>query len=139
LLEDQLETQERVHKTLRYVKIIEVKMQDHIPQQVTQLEEVIQQLQQCIMDLDLRTVPEKPQEIRDLREATARSAVDRLKTLASECKQLSTRSAQTYETLEENPELQTLEAQLHEEKKHADVIQAQLNSVTPIERMNRFS
>jgi hypothetical protein len=48
---------------------------------------------------------ETPQEIRDLREATARSAVDRLKTLALEYKQLSTRSAQTYETLTENPEL----------------------------------
>jgi hypothetical protein len=116
LLAEQLETQERVHKALRSVTIIEVKMEDRLPQQVTQLEEVIQQLQQCIMDLELHTVPETPQEIRDLREATARSAVDRLKTLASECRQLSTRSAQTYETLTENPELQTLEAQLHEAK-----------------------
>jgi hypothetical protein len=106
---------------------------------VTQLEEVIQQLQQCIMDLELRTVPETPQEIRDLREATARSTVDRLKTLALECKQLSTRSAQTYETLTENPELQTLEAQLQEAKQHADVLQAQLKSVTPVERMKRFT
>jgi hypothetical protein len=103
LLAEQLETQERVHKALRSVTIIEVKMEDHLPQQVTQLEAVIQQLQQCIMDLELRTMPETPQEIRDLREATARSAVDRLKTLASECRQLSTRSTQTYETLAENP------------------------------------
>jgi hypothetical protein len=50
--------------------VIEVKMEDHFPQQVTQLEEVIQQLQQCITDLELYTVPKNPQEIRDLREAT---------------------------------------------------------------------
>jgi hypothetical protein len=83
-------------------------------------------------------VPETPQEIRDLREATARSAVDRLKTLASECRQISTRSTQTYETLTENPKLQTLEAQLHQAKQHADVLQAQLKSVTLVERMKRF-
>jgi hypothetical protein len=112
LLAKQLETQERVHKALRFVTIIEVKMEDHLPRQVTRLEEVIQQLQQRITDLELRTVPETPQEIRDLREATSRSAVAQLKTLASECRQLSTRSAQTYETLAENPESQTLEAQL---------------------------
>jgi hypothetical protein len=44
-------------------------------------------------------MPETPQEIRDLREATDRSAVGRLKTLDLECRNLSTRSAQTYETL----------------------------------------
>jgi hypothetical protein len=73
--------------------IIEVKMQDCLPQQVTQLEEVIQQLQQRIIDLELCTMPETPQEIRDLREAISQSAVARLKNLASECRQLSTRSA----------------------------------------------
>jgi hypothetical protein len=87
------------------VIVIEVKMEDHLPQQVTQLEEVIQQLQQRIMVLELRIVPETPQEIRDLREATSRSVVGRLKTFALECKQLSARSAQTYETLAENPEI----------------------------------
>jgi flagellar biosynthesis chaperone FliJ len=75
LLAEQLEIQERVHKALHSVTVIEVKMEDYLPQQVTQLEEVIQQLQQCIMDMELYTVPENPQEIRDLREATARSAV----------------------------------------------------------------
>jgi hypothetical protein len=85
--------------------VIEVKMEDHLPQQVTQLEEVIQQLQQCITDLELQTMPKTPQEIRDLREATAQSAVSRLKTFALECKQLSARSIQTYETLAKNPEL----------------------------------
>jgi hypothetical protein len=76
------------------------------------------------MDLELCTVPETPQEIRDLREATAQIAVGKLKTFALECKQFSTRSAQTYETLAENPELQTLEAQFQEAKQHADTLQA---------------
>jgi hypothetical protein len=103
LLVEKLEVQERVHKALRSVTIIEVKMEDCLPQQVTQMEEVIHQLQQCITDLELHTVLKTPQEIRDLREATARSAVNRLKTLASKCRHLSTRSAQTYENLAENP------------------------------------
>ena len=68
-----------------------------------QLEEVIQQLQQRITDLELHTMPETPQEIRYLREATTQSAIDQLKNLASECRQLSTRSAHTYETLAVNP------------------------------------
>jgi 3-phenylpropionate/cinnamic acid dioxygenase small subunit len=41
LLVEKLETEERVHKALRSVTIIEVKMEDRLPQQVTQLEEVI--------------------------------------------------------------------------------------------------
>jgi hypothetical protein len=139
LLAEQLEVQERVHKALHSVTVIEVKMEDRLPQQVTQLEEVIQQLQQCITDLELRTMPETPQEIRDLREATARSTVGRLKTFALECKQLSARSTQTYETLTENPELQTLEAQLQEAKQHADTLQAQIKTLTPVERMKRFT
>jgi hypothetical protein len=72
---------------------------------VVQLKEVIQQLQQRIANLELRTVPETPQEIRDLREATTLSAVGKMKSLALECKHLSSRSAQTYENLTENPEL----------------------------------
>jgi chromosome segregation ATPase len=138
LLAEQLEVQERVHRALRSVTVIEVKIEERVPQQVAQLEEVIQQLQQRIIDLELRTMPETPQEVRDLREATARSAVGRLKTLALECKQLSARSTQTYENLTENPELQTLEAQLQEAKKHADTLQAQLKALTPVERMKQF-
>jgi hypothetical protein len=74
------------------------------------------------MDLELRIVPETPQKIRDLREATAWSTVGRLKTFALECKQLSARSTQTYETLAKNPKLQTMEAQLQEAKQHADML-----------------
>ena len=44
-LAKQLEVQERIHKALHSVTVIEVNMEDRLPQQVTQLEEVIQQLQ----------------------------------------------------------------------------------------------
>jgi hypothetical protein len=74
-LAKKLEVQERVHKARHSVTVIEVNFEDRLPQQVTQLEEVIQQLQQRIMDLELCTVPKTPQEIRDLRKATARSTV----------------------------------------------------------------
>jgi hypothetical protein len=102
---------------------------------VAQLEEVIQQLQQRIADLELRTMPETLQDVRDLREATGCSVVDRLKALALECKQLSNCSAQTYENLNENPELQALESQLQEAKKHADTLQVQLKALSVVERM----
>jgi hypothetical protein len=91
------------------------------------------------MDLELCTIIETPQEIRDLREATARSEVGRLKTFALECKQLSARSVQTYETLTENQELKTLEAQLQEAKQHADTLQMHIKTLTPVERMKRFA
>jgi uncharacterized protein YaaN involved in tellurite resistance len=67
LLEEKLEVQERIHKALHSMTVIEVKTKDYLPQQVTQLEEVIQQIQQRIMDLELRIVPKTPQEIRYLR------------------------------------------------------------------------
>jgi hypothetical protein len=70
----------------------------------------------CIVDMELHTVPETPQEIRYIREATSHNTVGRMKALSLECKQLSSRSAQTYENLTENPELQALESQLQEAK-----------------------
>jgi hypothetical protein len=91
------------------VIILEIQIEERVPQQVAQLEGVIQQLQQCITDLELHIVPDTPQEIRDLREAIARSAVERIKSFALEYKQLSSKSIQTYESLMENPELRALE------------------------------
>jgi len=44
---------------------IEVKVEDQVMKQVVQLEEVIQQIQQHIAYLDLCTMPETPQEVRD--------------------------------------------------------------------------
>jgi len=84
LLAEQLEVKERVNRALRSVTIIETKAKERVPQQVVQLEEVIQQLQQCIADLELRVVPETPQDVRDQREETARSVVETLKALVGE-------------------------------------------------------
>jgi hypothetical protein len=54
-----------------------------------------------------------------------------------ECKQLSDRSAQTYERLTEDPELKALESQLQEEKQQAEIVQAQLKPLSAFERMKR--
>jgi hypothetical protein len=109
-LAEQLEVKEMVHRALCSVKVLEVETEERVLQQVAQLKEVIQQLQQRIADLELCTMPEAPQDVRDQREATARNAVDKLKSLALECKQPSNRSAQTYEYLTENRELQALQS-----------------------------
>jgi hypothetical protein len=87
--------------------------------QVGKLVEAIQQLQARVAELELQAVPSTPQEVRDQREETARSAVERIRALATECKKLSDRSAQTYESLAEDPELRRLEAQLQEAKQQA--------------------
>jgi hypothetical protein len=60
--------------------------------------------------------------VRDQREATTRGAVERIKTLAMECKQISDHSAQIYERLTENLELKALDAQLQEAKQQAETI-----------------
>ena len=65
---------------------------------------------------------ETPQDVRDQREATARSIVERIKSLAMECNKLTNHSAQTYEQLTENPELKVLELQLQEAKQQAETI-----------------
>jgi hypothetical protein len=80
-------------------------------------------------------MPETPQDVRDQREATSRSEVDILKYLSLECKKLSNHNARTYEDVTENLELQALELQLKEEKKHADTLQAQLKALSAMERM----
>jgi hypothetical protein len=87
--------------------------------------------------LELHAVPETPQYVREQREATARSIVERLKDLTLECNNLTDRSAQTYEQLMENPKLKALELQLHEAKYKAKNIQAQLKSLSIVERMKR--
>ena len=75
-----------VNKALLSMAVVEVKEEEWFPQQVVQLEEVIQQLQQCIAYLELRTVPETAQDVRDQREVTSRSVVEWLKVVTLECK-----------------------------------------------------
>jgi hypothetical protein len=123
LLAEQLKVKEMVNRALHSVTLIEVKAEDQVPKKVVQLEEVIQQLQQHITDLELRVVPENPQDVRDQREATTQSIFERIKALTLECKKLIDQSAQTYEQLTKNPELKALESQLQEAKYQAEKIQ----------------
>jgi len=84
--------------------------------------EVIQQLQQRVVELEIQTIPQTPQEVRDQWELNAQGVVERIKALVAECKQLSRRSAQIYEKLSEDPELKKLESQIEEENKHANIL-----------------
>jgi hypothetical protein len=135
LLAEQLEVKEAVNKALLSVTVVEIKAEDRVTQQVEKLEEVIQQLHQCITNLELRAVPKTQHDVKDQSEATTRSAVERLKAFAMEYKQLSDRSALTYERLPEIPKLRALEAQLQEAKYQAEMIQAQLKLMSAVERM----
>jgi hypothetical protein len=107
---------EAVTRALRSVSGLAQIEEDTVESQVEKLVEAIQQLQARVVELELQAVPSTPQEVRDQREETARSTVERIKALALECKKLSSRSAQTYERLAEDPELRTLESQLQEAK-----------------------
>jgi hypothetical protein len=95
---------------------LEKKEEDLMEHQVAHLAEAIQQLQQRIAYLQLQTLSSTLQDVRDQREATAQSAVERIRALALECKRLSSKSAQTYEQLTKDPKLKTLESHLREEK-----------------------
>jgi hypothetical protein len=97
LLAEHLGVKEAVSKALRSMTGLDQKVEEPVEHQVAQLVEVIQQLQQKITDLELRTVPSTPQDVRDQRESTARSTVERIRAFSLEFQQLSSRSAQTYE------------------------------------------
>jgi Ni,Fe-hydrogenase I large subunit len=83
---------------------------DSVEMKVGNLAKAIQHLQARIMELELKVVPSTMQEVHDQREEASKSTVGRIRTLALECKQLSDRSAQTYEHLAEYPMLRKLEA-----------------------------
>ena len=83
-------------------------------------------------------MPDTLQDVRDQRDETARSIVERIKALAMECKQLIDRSAQTFDRLTENLELKALESQLQEAKYQYETIQVQLKPLSAMERMKRF-
>jgi hypothetical protein len=76
--------------------------------------------------------------VRDQREESTKNTVVRIIALASECKQLSDRNAQTYECLAEDPELRKLEAQLQEARQQAFSMQVQMKFLTAVEIMNRY-
>jgi chaperonin GroEL (HSP60 family) len=82
-------------------------------------------------------VPETPQDVRDLKEATTHNKINRLKDLALECNKMSDQSAQTYENLTEKLELQVLESRLQEAKQHVDTVQVQLKALSVVDKMKR--
>jgi hypothetical protein len=67
--------------------------------QVGNLIEAIQQLQERVEELEIQVVPSTLQEVRDQREEIARSVVEIIRALASECKKLSDRSAKPMRAL----------------------------------------
>jgi hypothetical protein len=73
--------------------------------------------------------------VSDQRKEAAKNAVEGIREITSECKQLSDQSVQTYERLAEDPELKKLEAQFQEMKQHASTVQAQMKLLTIVEKM----
>jgi hypothetical protein len=121
-LTGEIEVKEAVNKALCSVIGLEPQVEDRVEHQVEKLAESIHQLQQRIENLELCTVPNTLQDVRDQREATAQSTVERIKSFAMECKKLIDRSSQTYEKITENEKLKALESQLQEAKKQAETI-----------------
>jgi hypothetical protein len=101
------------------------------------LVETLQQLQTRITNLEAQTIPSTPQEVHDQREETDKNTLIRIRSLTSDCKQLSDISTQTYERLVEDPELRKLEAQLQEAQQHAFSVQSQMKLLTTLEIMKR--
>jgi hypothetical protein len=137
MLVEKLEVKEAVKRELCSMTILEIKEEDRVTQQVDQLAEAIQQLQQCIEDLVLCTVLDTPWDVRDEREETSQSAVEKIKDISIGCKKLSGHSDQMYEKLTKNPELKALESQLQEAKYQAETIQSKLMPLSAMERMKR--
>jgi VIT1/CCC1 family predicted Fe2+/Mn2+ transporter len=65
LLAKQIGIEEAVNRAFLSVTGLEQKAEEPIERQVTKLAEVIQQLQQRVMELELQTIPQTPQEVRD--------------------------------------------------------------------------
>ena len=84
---------EVINRALHSVIGLEIQVEDRVTHQVEQLIEAIQQLQQQIADLELFTVPNTPQDVRDQRETTTQSIVERIKALAMECNKLTDHNA----------------------------------------------
>jgi hypothetical protein len=105
---------EEVSKSCLYVPGLAHEEKEPVEAQIVKLTDTLQQLQARIIELETQTIPNAPQEVRDQREEIDNNTVVIIRALASECKQLSDRSAHTYERLTEDPELRKLEAQLQE-------------------------
>jgi vacuolar-type H+-ATPase subunit D/Vma8 len=80
---------EAVTKALRSMSYLTQIEEDTVESQVEKLDEAIQQLQVRVAELEQQVMPSTPQEVRDKREETYRSAVERIKALSLELNQLS--------------------------------------------------
>jgi len=88
---------ETVHRALRSVTGLELQDEERVMHQVEQLTEAVQYIQKQITYLELHTIPDTPQDVRDQKDSTYRSVVERIKSLSMECKKMSDHNAQTYE------------------------------------------
>jgi len=141
-LTNKVRVKEATNRELHYVTGLEHIEEYPMEIQVAKLVAAIQKLQQRVAELELQEVPSTPQEVQYQREEIAWSAVHRIKALALECKQISSRSAQNYERLTKDLqlktldlELKTLDSHLQEEKQQATTLQAQLKPLLAVERM----
>jgi hypothetical protein len=75
-----------VNRAFLSITGLEKKREEPFECQLMKLVEVIQQLQQRVMELKLQTIPSTPQEVHDQRELNSQRTVERIKTLAAECK-----------------------------------------------------
>jgi hypothetical protein len=128
---------EAVTKSLFSVSGLAQEELESVEMQVGKITEAIEQLQARITELEIQAVLSTLQEVCDQREEASKSAVGRIRTLASECKKLSDQSAQTYECLVEDMELRKLEAQLQEVPQQASTMQSQMKLITAVGRMKR--
>jgi hypothetical protein len=137
LLAEQIGIKEAVTRALRSMSGLAQMEEETIESQVGKIIESIHQLQARVAKLELQAVLSNPEEVRDQREETARSAVGRIKALALECKQLNNQSVKTYERLVEDPKIRILESQLQEAKQQVATVQAQLKLLSVVEKMKR--
>jgi len=80
----QIGIEEAVNRSFHSVTGLEQKEKEPIECQVMKLAEVIQQLQQRVVDLELHTIPQTPQEVLDQREIISWSTIERIKALTKE-------------------------------------------------------
>jgi hypothetical protein len=124
LLAEENMVKEAVTKALLSVLGLAQEREDSIEIQLGKLVEAIQQLQECIMELELQEMSSTLTDVCDQRKEATRNTVERIRALASECKKLSNCSAQTYEFLLEYLELGKMEEHLQEAQKQESTMQA---------------
>jgi TolA-binding protein len=86
LVAEKTAVKEVVTKALRSMSGLAQEEQESTKIQVGKLAEAIQQLQARITELEIQAMSSTPQEVRDQREESAKSAIGRIRALTLECK-----------------------------------------------------